>query len=236
MTSQLGKEIREMKSKKFEIKGKEFSASEVIEKMLPILTANRNERIRETVSKRTYDIVPVLDGIHDLGNFSAVLRSAEAFGLQEIHFVENQPKYKVSQRTSKGTDKWLDVVRWKESLACAKSLKERGYQIIATHLDDKAVPISQIDFSKKTAIILGNEKDGVSKEILDMADARCIIPMQGFAESFNISVAAAISFYHIYQDRMTRLGYHGNLTAEEQERLVADYFLRTVDNPEVYFS
>lgn len=222
--------------KKFEIKGKEYSPAQVIEKMIPILTPNRHERIRETVAKRTYDIVPVLDGIHDLGNFSAVLRSAEAFGLQEVHFVENQPKYKVSQRTSKGTDKWLDVVRWKESLACARSLKERGYRIIATHLDETAVPIGDIDFSKRTAIVLGNEKDGVSKEILEMSDARCIIPMQGFAESFNISVAAAISFYHIYQDRMKRLGHHGNLSAEEQEYLVADYFLRTVDNPEIYFS
>lgn len=220
----------------FRIKGEEFSPEQVIEKMGSLLTDERKNRIREVVEKRTYDVIPVLDGIHDLGNVSAVMRSAEAFGLQELHFVENQPKYKISQRTSKGTDKWLNVVRWKESLACANDLKARGYQIVATHLDDTAVPISEVDFSKKTAIVLGNEKDGVSKEILEMSDVRCIIPMQGFAESFNISVAAALSFYHIYQDRMKKLGHHGNLTAEEKEYLVADYFLRTTDNPELYFS
>jgi tRNA (guanosine-2'-O-)-methyltransferase len=219
----------------FEIKGKTFSSEQIIEKMGSLLTPERKERIREVVDKRTLDIIPVLDGIHDLGNVSAVMRSAEAFGLQEIHFVENQPKYKISQRTSKGTDKWLNVIRWKESLACAKELKSRGYKIVATHLDSTAVPISEVDFSKPTALILGNEKDGVSKEILEMSDVRCIIPMQGFAESFNISVAAALSFYHIYQDRMSRLGHHGNLTQEQKNYLIADYYLRTTDNPELYF-
>ena len=222
--------------KQFEIKGEVYSPEAVIEKMGELLTPERKERIRQVIDKRTYDIVPVLDGIHDLGNVSAVMRSAEAFGLQELHFVQNQPKYKVSQRTSKGTDKWLNVIRWKESLACAKSLKERGYQIVATHLDATAVPISEVDFSGKTALILGNEKDGVSKEILEMSDVRCIIPMQGFAESFNISVAAALSFYHIYQDRMSRLGHHGNLSPEEKKYLIADYYLRCSDNPEIYFS
>lgn len=221
--------------KTFEIRGVEYSPTAIIEKMGAMLTPERKERIRAVVDKRTYDVVPVMDGIHDLGNVSAVLRSAEAFGLQEVHFVENQSKYKISQRTSKGTDKWLNVIRWKESLACAKDLKTRGYQIVSTHLDDTAVPISTVDFSKKTALILGNERDGVSKEILEMSDVRCIIPMQGFAESFNISVAAAVSFYHIFQDRMKKLGYHGNLTEEQKLHLIADYYLRTTDNPEIYF-
>lgn len=221
--------------KTFEMRGVEYTPAEVIEKMGALLTSERKERIRAIVEKRTFDVIPVMDGIHDLGNVSAVLRSAEAFGLQEVHFVENQSKYKVSKRTSKGTDKWLNVIRWKESLACAKDLKARGYQIVSTHLDDTAVPIGTVDFSKKTALILGNEKDGVSKEILDMSDVRCIIPMQGFAESFNISVAAAVSFYHIYQDRMKKLGHHGNLTEDQKLHLIADYYLRTADNPEIYF-
>jgi tRNA (guanosine-2'-O-)-methyltransferase len=83
--------------------------------------------------------------------------------------------------------------------------------------------------------VLGNEKDGVSKEILEMSDVKCIIPMQGFAQSFNISVAAALCFYHIYGDRVKRLGHHGNLTPEQKEYLIADYFLRSADNPEIYF-
>jgi len=219
----------------FYIKGKRVTPARVIETMGAILTEARKEKIARVVEGRTIDVVVAMDGIHDLGNVSAVMRSAEAFGLQEIHFVENQPKYKISQRTSKGTDKWLDVRRWRQSLECAQYLKEKGYKICATHLDEKAVPIEQIDFSKKTALILGNEKDGVSKEILDMADEKCIIPMHGFAQSFNISVAAAISFYHIYSDRMRRLGKHGNLSAQEKEYLLADYYMRSSDNPEVYF-
>lgn len=221
--------------KSFDFKGKRVTPNEVIEVMGKLLTEHRKDRIKYVVERRTRDIVPVLDGIYDRGNISAVIRSAEAFGLQNFHIVETQERFKEANRTTTGADKWLDITKWKSSLDCAKYLKENGYQIICTHLE-ASIPISEVDFSKRTALVLGNEKDGVSKEMLKMSDQNVIIPMQGFAQSFNISVAGAISFYHIYQDRMKRLGHHGNLTPEEKAYLTADFYLRTADNPEVYFS
>ncbi len=219
----------------FYLKKKRTNPAQVIEVMSQILTPERQEKIRNVIEKRTLNIIPVLDGICDLGNASAVMRSAEAFGLLEMHMVENQTKYKLSKRTTKGTDKWLNVKRWMNSLECAQYLKKKGYRICSTHLDSHAVSIDEVDFTIPTALILGNEKDGVSQEILEMSDVKCIIPMQGFAQSFNISVAAALSFYHIYKDRTRRQGVHGDLTPEQKEYLIADYFLRSVDNAEIYF-
>jgi len=218
----------------FYIKSRVISPTEVLEKLTPILTEARKKRIFDVVEKRTYDVIPVLDGLYDKGNVSAVMRSAEAMGLQEFHVVETSQRFKASSRVTQGTDKWLDMYRWPAVSHCAGYLKEKGYQIVCTHLD-ASVPIAEIDFTKPTALVLGNEKDGVSKEFLDASDARVIIPMQGFAQSFNISVAAAISFYHIYQSRMLKMGYHGNLTDTQKEYLTAQFYLNTVDTPHVYF-
>lgn len=222
-------------SQGFYIKSQIFEPQVVLERLNPYLTDARKKRIADVVSKRTYDVVPVLDGLYDKGNVSAAMRSAEAMGLQEFHVIESGEKFKSSSRVAQGSDKWLDVYKWKKVEPCVGYLKEKGYKIIATHLD-ASVPISEVDFTQKTAIVFGNEKDGVSKEILDVCDQRVIIPMQGFTQSFNISVAAAMSFYHIFLSRMQRLGHHGNLTDVQKEYLTAQFYLNTVDNPEVYFS
>lgn len=218
----------------FYIKGNLISPLTVLEKLSPILTESRKKRIETVVNKRTFDTIPVLDGLYDKGNISAVMRSAEAMGLQEFHIIETSERFKASARVSQGSDKWLDVYKWKKADPCVGYLKEKGYQIVATHLD-ASVPISDIDFSQKIAIVFGNEKDGVSKEILDQCDQRVIIPMQGFTQSFNISVAAAMSFYHVYLIRMQKLGFHGNLSQLQKEYLTAQFYLNTVDNPAVYF-
>ena len=218
----------------FEIKKRQVTPEEVIEVMGSLLTDERKKRIEDVVNRRTYDVVPVLESIYDRGNISAVIRSAEAFGLQNFHIVETSEKFKEANRTTTGADKWLNITKWQSSVDCAKALKASGHQIICTHLE-ASVPISEVDFSKPTALVLGNEKDGVSKEMLALADQNVIIPMQGFAQSFNISVAGAICFYHIYQDRLRRLGYHGNLTPEQKKYLIADFYLRSADNPQIYF-
>lgn len=218
----------------FYLKSRVISPQEVIEKIYPILTEARKKRIEDVVSKRTYDVIPVLDGLYDKGNVSAAMRSAEAMGLQEFHVIESGEKFKASSRVAQGSDKWLDVYKWKKVDPCVGYLKEKGYKLIATHLD-ASVPISDIDFTQKTAIVFGNEKDGVSKEILEACDQRVVIPMQGFTQSFNISVAAAMSFYHVYLSRVQKIGQHGNLTESQKQYLTAQFYLNTVDSPEVYF-
>lgn len=209
----------------------ETTADEILELAAPFLTANRRHRIDQVVANRTYSVVPVMENIYDRGNISAVMRSSEALGFQAAHIIELNERFKEANRVTQGADKWLDVVRWKSTEACVSDLKAKGYRIYATHLE-AAVPISEVDWSVPSAIVFGNEKDGVSPKMLELADQRIIIPMLGFVQSFNISVAAAISLYHIYQDRIRRLDHHGDLTEAERHVVRALYCLRSAKNPE----
>ena len=214
----------------YDVDGKRLTASEVLKLVEPYLTPERQAKIREVVALRTCNVVPVLENIYDRGNVSAVLRSAEAHGFQCAHVIEIGEKFKSSARVTQGADKWLDVRRWKSTLECTAELKRQGFQIAATHLDKNAVPIGEVDFTKPTAIVFGNEKDGISQEMIAQADQTVVIPMQGFVQSFNISVAGAIAFYHILQERIRRLGKSGDLTEQEQLILRAEFSLRSSKN------
>ncbi len=195
--------------------------------MEPYLTEERQEKIAEVIRGRTYQVVTVMEGLHDLGNVAAVLRSAEALGFQEAHVIDTQPKHKVSNRITQGADKWLDVHHWRDRLACVEELKRRGYSICVTHLEESR-PVEEVDFTKPTALVLGNEMDGVTDEMVELADQRCVIPMGGFVESFNISVAAALILYEAARQRRERLGGVGDLTEEQQRVLEALWYVRSV--------
>lgn len=216
----------------FKIGSKELRASQILSILSEILTPERQAKIAKVVEERTYSVVPVLENIYDRGNTSAVLRSAEAMGFQAAHIIELGEKFKSSNRVTSGADKWLDVVKWKSTVECVQHLKSKGYRVLATHLDSRAKPIHEIDFSTPVAWVLGNEKDGISEEMQEFADETVIIPMSGFVQSFNISVAGAISFYHIHRERVRLFGKNGDLTDEQKEILRAHFYLRTPDNPE----
>jgi tRNA (guanosine-2'-O-)-methyltransferase len=225
---------------RFEFGGQELSAAQVLAIMNRYLTPERQERIRSTVDNRTCEIIPVLENIYDRGNVSAVLRSAEAMGSQVAHVIEVGDKFKSANRVTQGADKWVDVKRWRTepgssvsaTAACVRELKNLGYQVLATHLDERARPIHEMDFTRPTAIVFGNEKEGISSEMAALADHTIIIPMRGFVQSFNISVAAAIALYHAHSERQRRLGIGGDLSDVERVILRAEFSLRSSDNPE----
>ena len=202
----------------------------VLEQVGPLLTADRKQKIERVVSLRNFDTAVVLEGIYDRGNISAVMRSAEGLGFGNFHVIETQEKFKEANRVTQGADKWVEVKKWKSTKDCVRSLKDQGYKICVTHLDEKSKPLHEVDFSGKTALVLGNEKEGVSPEMIEAADERIIIPMTGFVQSFNISVAGALSLYHISQDRLKRLGTNASLSEEEQGILQAHYYMRTQDS------
>lgn len=208
----------------------EFSVDykKVHEKIGPLLTAERKQKIDRTVSQRDFDIAVVLENIYDRGNASAVMRTAEAMGYTNIHMVELGEKFKKANRVTQGADKWAEVTRWKSTKDCVLNLKKQGFKICVTHLEASR-PIDEIDFSQPTAFVLGNEKDGISPEMVELSDERIIIPMQGFVQSFNISVAGAIGLYHIYQYRKKHLKYP-RLNEEEQKILQAHYYIRSLDS------
>lgn len=206
----------------------------ILDKVGPLLTPERREKIHQIVAQRNFDTAVVLEGIYDRGNISAVMRSAEGLGFGNFHIIETQERFKEANRVTQGADKWVEVTKWKTTQDCIKELKKQNYKICVTHLDAKAKPLHEVGFSGRVALVLGNERDGASREIIEAADETVIIPMTGFVQSFNISVAGALSLYHIGQDRLKKHGTNASLTSQEQDILAAYYYLRTQDSATQY--
>jgi tRNA (guanosine-2'-O-)-methyltransferase len=195
------------------------------------MTERRLERIRSVVAERTRTVVPVVEGLVNTGNVSAVMRSAEALGYQDLHVVRgDNERYKHSKRTTQGAQHWLDVWRWQEADRCVTHFHERGYRVVAMHLDADARPIDRLDFTRPTALVFGNEAEGVSAAMRSAVDQTVMIPITGFTESFNVSVAAALGLYHARQDRLRRQGAHADLSPDAQHRLIARFCLRSVSH------
>jgi tRNA (guanosine-2'-O-)-methyltransferase len=182
----------------------EHPAEVVIEALSEVVTSKRLQRIQDVARTRTDNLLLVLDRVADPHNSSAVLRSADAFGVQRVHVIVGEQGFRASRGVSKGTHRWLDVVRSETADACARRLRDEGYAIFVaamggeTHLED-------LHMAPRLAVVFGNEHRGVSPEMRDLADGTFSIPMCGFVESLNISVAAAITMQTLAGDGRARL-------------------------------
>ena len=193
------------------------------------LLPERRRRIDEVVASRTRTLTVVMEALGDPQNVNAVLRTAEAFGVQEVHVVEGPMKaYDPNKKISQNADKWLDVVRWKTSAECLLHLKERGFAIYATHLGDGSQDLSALSFARPVALVFGNEHRGVSEQALAHADARYAIPMRGFSQSLNVSVAAAVSLFRAVERRQVERGGHGDLPEAEADALRQRFYTKSV--------
>lgn len=199
----------------------------VTEALTPLVTEARRRRIDEVVSRRKLSVVPVLEGLTDPHNGSAVLRSADAFGLQQVHVVPGPHGFPAAHRVSKGTDRWLDVIRHRTAESCLAWLKGRGYRVVVAAMGGARRPEDLRDF-ERLAIVFGNEHAGVSEAMRRGADDTCAVPMAGFVESLNVSVAAAVTLYAAAADRP------GDLSPEQRAELTARFLLATVrDAPRI---
>jgi len=193
------------------------------------LLPERKARIDEVVANRTRTLTVVMEAFCDPQNVNAVLRTCEALGVQEVHAVEGPMKpYDRNKKISQNADKWLDVKRWRSTRECLAHLKAEGFSIYATHLEGGAVPIERLSFAGKVALVFGNESRGVSDEALALADARCAIPMRGFVQSLNVSVAAAISLAKAVERREADRGRHGDLPEAEAAALRDRFYVLAV--------
>lgn len=213
------------------VRGHVFTAEEVVRHLTPFLTPERAARIGRVVASRTRSVVPVLEGLYDRGNVSAVIRSAEALGYQEAHVIDTSPHFKQARRVTQGAEKWVDVREWGETRACVEALRGAGYRICVAHLGGECT-LRELDAGVKTALVFGNEHAGPSAEMLALADARFEVPMSGFVESFNISVAAALCLYDFRERRAALPGGHGDLGAEDRMELTAAFYLRGIEHAE----
>lgn len=216
------------------IRDRLFEPEKISDVLSQYLSEERAEKLRTVVDARTRSVATVVEGVSNYGNVSAVMRTAEALGFLEVHVVTGDQPYKHSRRTSQGAEKWLDIRVWDEPAACIADLRGRGYQIALTDAGSDSEPLSAVDFGRKTAVVLGNELEGVSPAMRAHADIVCRIDLKGFVESYNISVAAALILYHAYSARVRDLGKNGDLPTGEKAMLEAQYRLRAVQRaPEV---
>ncbi len=193
------------------------------------LLPERKERIDRAVANRTRTLAVVMEAFCDPQNVNAVFRTCDAFGVQEVHVVEGPMKpYDRNRKISQNADKWLDVARWKSTAECLAALKGRGFALYATHLGARSGPLAELSFAGKVALVFGNESRGVSDEALARADACYAIPMRGFVQSLNVSVAAAVSLAHAVERRERERGRHGDLEDAEAEALRQRFYLLAV--------
>jgi len=196
-------------------------AEVVIEALSPVVTPGRLERIRQVVAQRTEDIVVVLDSITDPHTASAVLRSADAFGVQTVHTIVGAEGFKTSRGVSKGTHRWLDVVHHEQAASCARKLREDDYRIYVAAMGGEH-DLASLRREPRVALVFGNEHRGVSTEMSARADGTFSIAMRGFVESLNVSVAAAISIQALTEGGRTPL------SAEKQRILQARFLMSSV--------
>ncbi len=215
----------------------ELTPAEQIEMLREFMTPERKERLEWVLSQRTQYITVILENIYHPQNASAVLRSCECFGIQDLHIIENKKRYRPNADVARGASKWLNIHHYNHGeLSTYKSfnvLKNQGYKIAVTTLDgDDIIPLEELPLDNPVAICFGTEDSGVSDEAKKLADYKIKIPMCGFTESFNISVAAAICLY----SATTRLRNSTEmieklpLNKELNETLVLDWHRKCIKN------
>lgn len=197
------------------------------------VTDKRKNLFRNILQDRTRHFTVVLEDIYQQHNASAVIRSCDIFGIQDVHVIENKYKSKVSRHIAKGSQKWLTFNQYNEdknnTIDCLENLKSKGYQVIATTPHNDSCVLHDFDITKKSAFVFGVEKAGVSDDVMKNADGFLKIPMVGFTESLNISVAAAIVLENLsHKLRNSTLDWA--LTVEEQQILYASWIEKTIKN------
>ncbi len=156
------------------------------------ITKERKERFLQVLANRTRYLTVALEDVYQLHNASAVIRSCDVFGVQEAHLIEGRFGNRLDKNIAMGAQQWVDIHRYPDSGACIENLREKGYRIIATSPKAESNTLDLFTLEGPTALFFGTEKEGLSPEVLEQADGALYIPMFGFTESLNISVAAAI--------------------------------------------
>ncbi len=203
----------------------------LIEHLLSHLTPHKQARLKEVVAQRTRHAVVLLEDLFQAHNASAVLRSCDLFGIQEVHTVEERHKFVVHNGVAKGASQWLDVVHHTDITAAIMGLKEKGYRIVATTPHTNACLLPDFPVDKKFVFMFGTEDVGLSPQALQHADEFVKIPMVGFTESFNISVSVAICLYQVTQ-AMRQTGVAWQLTQDEQLEVLHSWLKKQLAHAE----
>lgn len=175
--------------------------NELLEYLQGFLTPRRKKLFEKVINQRTNHFTVVAQDVYQLHNTSAVIRSCDVFGIQNVQIIEEKLPQRIDKEIAMGAQKWVNVNRFNSTKDCLAAMRKKGYRIVATSPHYDSTQLTDMDISIPSAIFFGTERDGLSNEVLDQADYTLHIPMVGFTESLNISVSAAI----ILQDLTQRL-------------------------------
>lgn len=179
-----------------------------------ILTENRKAKFLKVLGNRTKHFTVVVEDVFQMHNASAVMRSCEVFGIQELNVIEQRYGKSIDKEIAMGAQKWVDINKFDNVTSCVETLKSKGYQIIATTPHKNDCLLEDFDISKPSALFFGTEKEGLSDEVMQKADGFLKIPMVGFTESLNISVSAAIIIQNL-TNRLRQSNIHWHLSEDE---------------------
>ena len=191
------------------------------------LTESRKEKFSKVLSQRTKHFTVATEDVYQLHNTSAVIRSCDVFGIQEVNIIEERNSKRIDKEIAMGAQKWVDVNRFGSVKDCIADLKIKGYQIVATTPHTNDCELHDFDVTKKSCFFFGRETEGLSDDVLNVADCFLKIPMVGFTESLNISVSAAIILEHV-TTKLRKTNVNWQLTEEEMFEKRLDWIKKTI--------
>jgi len=203
----------------------------VYSELVQLVSEHKGELFDEIAAQRTDYINVVIENLYKEHNASAVLRTCDCYGIKKLHVIENENQYKVNRDIALGAGKWVDVethtLGKSPTLECIKTLKQRGYKIIATTPHTDEFDIYNLPIDEPMAFFFGTEFSGLSDAVLEQCDMRVKVPMYGFTESFNISVSAAILLSAL-RKRLSDSNFHWKLSVGDQIRLKTEWCIKNL--------
>ena len=207
----------------------------VVEYLQQFVTESRQARLKEILQNRTRHVTVVLEDLFQAQNISAVLRTCDCYGVQDVHVIQHRNAFEANKDISMGADKWLTIHKYPQSdhnvKECIDRLHEQGYWVAATLPDEKRRTIFDLPVEQKTAFLFGTELTGLSDEAVKYADGNVLIPMYGFTESFNISNSAAIILSN-FVEKVRHSDVNWQLSDEEKAGLYFEWLQKTVKDPD----
>jgi len=208
----------------------------LIQYLSQFVTPERLKRFEDIIQYRTRYITIGLEDIYQSHNASAVLRTCDCFGLQDVHIIENKNEYKVNDNIALGASNWLSIKKYKDNpnntLQAIQTIKQAGYRLVATTPHEKypVTDLEKFDLSKgKFCLFFGTEQDGITSDVIDNADEFLKIPMYGFTESFNISVSTGIMLHHLtYRLRKSKIDWQ--LSNQESLQTKLEWLRSSIKN------
>ncbi len=210
---------------------------QLVDSLSAVINEQRQLLLQQILAQRTRYITVVLEDIYQPQNASAVIRTAECLGLQELHIIENKHEYQLNRKVVQGASKWMEINRHKEknkdnTSSCLQKLKDRDYKIVAMTLNEDSVDLDSLRLDKKLALCFGSEEPGLTQTAHELADEYIKIPMCGFTQSFNLSVSAGISLHHLTK-KMHDSKITWQLSEDDKTNLYIDWLSKSTPTGKV---